>query len=257
MCRSSEITENQAKNIVVNQDDREVHDVKDDSKKLPGKPRGAKGKRKQTKKSFNCRRCGQVHQPQECAAFGQVCHKCKQRNHYSKICQSKPRDSSKHVSEFRRYDSDTDEFFIGVLGTKPLIQKDWIQSVVKLDTGDQCNLLPYALYCKLTREKMRKSKTRLVSYTGHKIPAMGKATLQVKPIAKSHPVEFQIIEHPATPVVFKAIKNYISSRESVQLIPKGMKTCPVVLDVIKMLMKSLRNMKMCLIVSDVWGYLSD
>ena len=209
MCKSSAITENQAKNIVVDQDNREVHDVKDDSKKSPGKPRGAKGKRKQAKKPFNCRRCGQVHQPQKCPAFGQVCHKCKQRNHYSKMRQSKPRDSSKHVSEFRCDDSDTDEFFIVVLGTKPHTQKDWIQSVVinklqvnmKLDTGAQCNVLPYALYCKLTREKMRKSKTRLVSFTGHKIPVMGKATLQVKLRGKSHPVEFQIIEHPATPVI--------------------------------------------------------
>ena len=80
------------------------------------------------------------------------------------MCQSKPKDSSKHVSEFRCDVSDTDEFFIGVLGTEPLTQKDWMQSVVinklqvnmKLDTGAQCNVLPYALYCKLTREKMRK-----------------------------------------------------------------------------------------------------
>ena len=130
MCKSSEITENQAKNIVVDQDDREVHDVKDDSKKPPGKWRGARGKHKQTKKPFNCKRCGQMHQPQKCPAYGQVCHKCKQRNHYSKMCQSKPRDSSKQVSEFRCDDSDTDELFIGVLGTKPLTQKDWKQSVV-------------------------------------------------------------------------------------------------------------------------------
>ena len=82
MCKSSEITENQAKNIVVDQDDREVHDVKDDSKKPPGKSRGARGKHKQTKKPFNCKRCGQVHQPQKCPAYGQVCHKCKQGNHY-------------------------------------------------------------------------------------------------------------------------------------------------------------------------------
>ena len=54
MYKSSEITENQAKNIVVDQDYRQVHVVKDDSKKSPGKPRGAKGKRKQTKKPFNC-----------------------------------------------------------------------------------------------------------------------------------------------------------------------------------------------------------
>ena len=47
---------------------------------------------------------------------------------------------------------------------------------MKLDAGAQCNVLLYALYCKLTREKMRKSKTRLVSYTSHKIHVMGKAT---------------------------------------------------------------------------------
>ncbi|KAL9952873.1 hypothetical protein ACROYT_G040197 [Oculina patagonica] len=37
MCKSSEITENQAKNMVVDQVDREVHDVKNDSKKPPRK----------------------------------------------------------------------------------------------------------------------------------------------------------------------------------------------------------------------------
>ena len=72
---------------------------------------------------------------------------------------------------------------------------------MKLDTGAQCNVLPYSLYCKLTREKMKKSKTRLVSYTGHKIPVMGKATLNVKLRGKTHPVEFQVIEYPATPVI--------------------------------------------------------
>ncbi|KAL9983140.1 hypothetical protein ACROYT_G005272 [Oculina patagonica] len=193
MCKSSEITENQEKNMVVDQDDREVHDVKDDSKKPPGKSRLGNGKHNQTKKPFNCRRCGKVHQPMKCPAYGQVCHNCKQRNQYSKMCQSKPRDSSKQVSEFTCDNSDTDELFIGVLGTKPLTQKDWIQSVVinklqvnmKLDTGAQCNVLSYALYCKLTREKMKKSKTRLVSSTGHKMPVMGKATLNLKLRGKS------------------------------------------------------------------------
>jgi len=59
------------------------------------------------------------------------------------MCQAKPRHSSKQVGEFRCDDSDTDELFIGVLGTKPLTQKDWMQSVLiikiqvnmKLDTG--------------------------------------------------------------------------------------------------------------------------
>ena len=57
MCKTSEITEKQGKNIVVDQDDREVYNVKDDSKKPTGKSRGTRGKHKQTKKPFNCKRC--------------------------------------------------------------------------------------------------------------------------------------------------------------------------------------------------------
>ncbi len=108
MCKSSEFTENQAKNMVVDQDEREVRDVKDDSKKPPRKSRRENGKHNQIKEPFNCRRCGKVHQPQKCPAYGQVCHNCKQRNHYSKVFQSKPRDSSKQVSEFTCDNSDTD-----------------------------------------------------------------------------------------------------------------------------------------------------
>ena len=210
ICKSSEITDNQLKSIVVDQDEREVNEVKSDSKKPPVKPEGGKGKPRQTKKSFNCKRCGEEHEPKKCPAYGQICHKCKQRNHYAKVCCSKPRDSSKQVDEYRLDDdSDTDEFFIGFLGPKPGSQKNWMQNVVinnlqvnmKLDTGAQCNVLPYSLYCKLTREKLRKSNTRLVSYTGHKIPEMGKATLPVNLKGKFHPVEFHVIEHPATPVI--------------------------------------------------------
>ena len=164
LCKSPEITENQAKNIVVYQDDREVlHHVKDDSKSHPENREEQEESTSKQRNRSTVKDVGQVHQPQKCPAYGQVCHKCKQRNYYSKMCQSKPR-------EFRCDDSDTDELFIGVLGTRPLKQKDWMQSVVinkpqvnmKLDTGAQCNVLPYALCCKLSREKMKKSKTRLV-----------------------------------------------------------------------------------------------
>ena len=53
--------------------------------------------------------------------------------------------------------------YLLVLETKPLIQKDWLQRVfinkqyvnVKLDTGAQSNVLPYHLFCQLTKEKGR------------------------------------------------------------------------------------------------------
>ncbi len=45
------------------------------------------------------------------------------------------------------------------------------------------------------------SNARLVASTGHQKPVLSKATLHVKLRGKSHHVEFQIIEHPATPVI--------------------------------------------------------
>ena len=105
----------------VDQDDREVLAVKGDVKKPSGKVIGAKAKHRQTNKLFSCKKCGEQHPPRKCPPYGQICHKCKQRNHYAKMCLSKSKDNPKKVSECRLDDSDSDELFIGVLETKPLI----------------------------------------------------------------------------------------------------------------------------------------
>ncbi|KAL9987237.1 hypothetical protein ACROYT_G001509 [Oculina patagonica] len=137
MCKSSEITENQAKNMVVDQDDRVVRDVKDDSKKSPGKSRPGNGKHSQTKKPFNCRRCGKVHQPpMKCPAYGQVCHKCKQRNHYSKMCQSKPRYSSKQVKESKIIEHPATP----VIGLQTCHDLNLVKRVSSVDTQREENL---------------------------------------------------------------------------------------------------------------------
>ena len=98
------------------------------------------------------------------------------------------KDKTNHVSEYRFDEPDSDEFFFGVLKDKPLTQR-WMKRVVtnkvqvnmKQDTGAHGNVLPYNLYCKLMREKMERSNSRLVSYTGQKmhVPVMGKAKNEI------------------------------------------------------------------------------
>lgn len=129
ICKSAEITDSRLKNIALDQDDRGLHAVKDDAEKPSGNIR-AKAKHQQRKKLLYCKKCGQQHPGRKCAAYGQICHECKQRNHYAKICLSKSKETPKQESECRLYDSGSDELFIGVLETKPLIQKDWRQRVV-------------------------------------------------------------------------------------------------------------------------------
>ena len=53
----SAILGNHLKSIAVDQDDREVHAVKDDVKKPSGKVIGAKAKHRQTKNLFSCKKC--------------------------------------------------------------------------------------------------------------------------------------------------------------------------------------------------------
>lgn len=50
------------------------------------------------------------------------------------------------------------------------------------------------LYHQLTKETLRKSRTRFVSYSGHSIKVSGKSCLLVDHKGKLNPVEFQIVE---------------------------------------------------------------
>lgn len=62
-------------------------------------------------------------------------------------------------------------------------------------------MFPHSLYCKITCEKMNKSNTKLVSYSGHKIKVMGKNMLPVSHKGNYNPTEFQVIDQPVTPVL--------------------------------------------------------
>ncbi len=96
-----------------------------------------------------------------------------------------------------------EEFFIGTIGQGDKTPaEDWNVDMaineknvkLKLDTGAQCNVMPLDLYKRLTSEKPRKAKTKLVSYSGHNIRTIGKNTLVVTYKQQLHPVEFHIID---------------------------------------------------------------
>ena len=88
-------------------------------------------------------------------------------------------------------------------------EKDWKIVVeisdkkleMKLDTGSQVNVLPIKIYNKLSSSPLRKSRCRLISYSGHKLNTIGKATLLVGTREKFTPVEFQVVDHKSQPVL--------------------------------------------------------
>ena len=73
---------------------------------------------------------------------------------------------------------------------------------LKLDSGAQCNVMPRSSFVKLTTDNIRKSRTKLVSFSGHKINVVGKGTLLVQHKGKYFPVEFQLVDRDdLTPII--------------------------------------------------------
>ena len=94
-----------------------------------------------------------------------------------------------------------DEMFIGTIDTDAKEKvKEWKvdlkinsrKATFKIDMGAQCNVMLLSLYKQVTKEKVQRSTTKLISYSGHKMQTIGKITLLVEYIDKFYPAEFQV-----------------------------------------------------------------
>ena len=148
-----------------------------------------------------CGKCGYKHEPRKCPAFGKLCHNCKKKNHFSTVCKNK----KMHELQENDYDSD---IFLDSVETEQNV-KDWKVNMkicdktvnMKLDTGAQCNVLPYHVYKQISRKPLKASKSRLVSYSGHRLNTVGKATLLVSTKDKYIPMEFEIVKDKSMPIL--------------------------------------------------------
>ena len=163
-------------------------------KNTDNKPAGSTIKQK-------CGKCGYKHEPRKCPAFGKLCHNCKKKNHFSTVCKNK----KMHELQENDYDSD---IFLDSVETDQNV-KDWKVNMkicgktvnMKLDTGAQCNVLPYHVYKQISRKPLKASKSRLVSYSGHRLNTVGKATLLVSTKDKYIPMEFEIVKDKSMPIL--------------------------------------------------------
>ena len=80
----------------------------------------------------------------KCPAFGKVCSACKERNHFSKVCTSKPIHTMEH-----------DDFFIGMINRNEVVgevtakDEEWHTRFEISKQGQTCAIL-------YTREELQK-----------------------------------------------------------------------------------------------------
>lgn len=67
---------------------------------------------KQWTKNNACSKCGKLHQPQQCPAYGAACNKCGKLNHYEKVCRSHKTQPNKKV---HKLDDGIDALFLGTV----------------------------------------------------------------------------------------------------------------------------------------------
>lgn len=222
MGRAAEQTKDQMKTMNSEVEINAVQRNKNPSKYQPnkastlGKKKGGENKAATTQKTENsdykksCGRCGYEH-GKVCPAIGQVCLKCGKKDHFAKMCRIKK------VNEV--VEEEDIDFHIGSIENESRDNSlDWFEDLevglegksvkFKIDTGAQVNVLSLEQIKKLGLvEKMSESNVWLRSYTGGRIPVIGKCVIECKNVNKIKKLEFQIIESNNTPILgLKGIK---------------------------------------------------
>ena len=199
ICRAHEKATEQAQSMTTS--DEKIHKIKKHNHKSKPKSYHRAHKPHEKEQKVTCTRCGYMHTKSRCPAYGQKCANCSKFNHFQKCCKEKKKnvhsmhdDSSDTNSE--NIDSDTEseneinDITICVL-TKPkakiegkelLITADvHNQSIIfKVDTGAQANILPLHMFKTLDpKPVLKKTKTKLTSYTGEQLNTAGVCNLNV------------------------------------------------------------------------------
>ncbi len=204
ICNSSELSEQQVKNLADNEDVHEVSSLRSNESRQDKRIQRQLKKSdspEQTRESTGakvinkCRNCGGKHMPKQCPAFGKTCHNCNKKNHFARVCLK-----GKQSLNRSTYEVDDDELFIGTveipipekeagykvqnLSTKvenvPQVEAvesrndEWYSTLklgehlvkLKLDNGAKYNVLPKHLFNKITQgqQEVGKSNTKLISY---------------------------------------------------------------------------------------------
>ena len=98
ICRSSEMTSKQSRNMTVLTDKSAEHEIKVIRQQSYGNRRHESFK---PRKKGRCKLCGKSHEfdKNTCLAYGKSCNNCGIRNHFSKVCQKRRDENTRTIKE--------------------------------------------------------------------------------------------------------------------------------------------------------------
>lgn len=166
----------------------------------------------------NCGKCGKIHEPRKCPAFGKKCVLCNNLNHFAVMCRNKniyrkKKQAYSLEKEENQSVSDSDNnYTIGSLNYIDNIKLQWREKInilglnieFKLDTGADCNTLSLKLFkCinKNNKLNLKKTPAILVVYNGERIKTVGQIELSCVVKGINEKICFTIIDLDVQPVI--------------------------------------------------------
>lgn len=183
---------------------------------------------------YMCKKCGRSHTAANCPAYGQKCNKCNGINHFAIGCKRKdvtsienirsnqpnnynPNSSGQGSNEpqvrpivDRTNQENNDCLFINEIN-KAINKKPWFEQILvdkqlqipfKLDSGADVNVLPYDLYCNLSKSnsriQLKQTDLMLEAYGGNKIEVIGKIELHCQAKKYDGMLEFIVTKSART-----------------------------------------------------------
>ena len=199
VCRSSEQCKIQSKTFSGNGNPKIEKGESVDS--LGQSRRGKKSKSKDKSKDKQrkekvqtCPKCGYSHSKQDkCPAKGLTCRNCNKRNHFASVCRSEKQGKVYQVYDYDDFDSSDDddsnedlsELHIDEIGRKKnhaiytdLVTNESESVHWKIDTGAGVNVIGPKTLAAIGARRY-KTKRRLTSYGGKKLPVLGKCKVRL------------------------------------------------------------------------------
>lgn len=190
MCKTAELAKHQVK--IINDENNKIHILRTRSTEKDNKESRERVANHQQPQSRNCSRCGGVHKPRQCPAYGKKCAKCARPNHFASVCRSANKavetlETHTDVTEER---DESDGLFIGAIDSSTHTN-EWRESInvnkrhtieAKLDSGAQCNSISLEIFDKIKTKNtvLKPTKTKVSVYGGSRVRVVGTADVLCK-----------------------------------------------------------------------------
>ena len=223
ICRSSETTSKQLRNMTVFTDESAEHEIKVIRQQRYGNRRRESFKPREKRR---CKFCGETHEfdKNSCPAYGKSCNNCGIRNHFSKVCQKKRDENDRTIREVTKVkdaSSDSGDSVYSVSMSPEFSDDEEIYAMCtrheqfksriiaamsikggretkfQVDTGATCNVIKQSeLSGTKYMSKLKKTKQVLRMYNSSTLKPVGQSVVQLQnpETRKKYKVKFTVID---------------------------------------------------------------